>query len=345
MTDILGLEFEGLKAFVSEINEPSYRAKQIYTWLHKRNVSDYDAMTDLPEGLRKKLTELAPVFVPEIKQIRSSNQDGTKKYLFELNDGQLIESVLMHYKYGYSICISSQAGCAMGCSFCASTVGGFIRNLSVSEMLGQIYRIVSDLEDGGRISHIVIMGVGEPLLNLETVLPFIRIITSESGYNISARNITISTCGIVPGIKRLAAEQLQVTLALSLHAATQELRQRLMPVAKKYPLEDVMNSCDEYFRLTGRRITYEYAMIRGINDSDEDARALIRLIKNRNSHVNLIPLNQTGKDLMPSSPDKVRHFQEILAKSKINVTIRRSLGNDIDGACGQLRRQYKDTSR
>ncbi len=345
MTDILGLEFEGLKAFVSEINEPSYRAKQIYTWLHKRNVSDYDTMTDLPEGLRKKLTELAPVFVPEIKQIRSSNQDGTKKYLFELNDGQLIESVLMHYKYGYSICISSQAGCAMGCSFCASTVGGFIRNLSVSEMLGQIYRIVSDLEDGGRISHIVIMGVGEPLLNLETVLPFIRIITSESGYNISARNITISTCGIVPGIKRLAAEQLQVTLALSLHAATQELRQRLMPVAKKYPLEDVMNSCDEYFRLTGRRITYEYAMIRGINDSDEDARALIRLIKNRNSHVNLIPLNQTGKDLMPSSPDKVRHFQEILAKSKINVTIRRSLGNDIDGACGQLRRQYKDTSR
>ena len=186
MTDILGLEFEGLKAFVSEINEPSYRAKQIYTWLHKRNVSDYDTMTDLPEGLRKKLTELAPVFVPEIKQIRSSNQDGTKKYLFELNDGQLIESVLMHYKYGYSICISSQAGCAMGCSFCASTVGGFIRNLSVSEMLGQIYRIVSDLEDGGRISHIVIMGVGEPLLNLETVLPFIRIITSESGYNISA---------------------------------------------------------------------------------------------------------------------------------------------------------------
>ena len=345
MTDILGLEFEGLKAFVSEINEPSYRAKQIYTWLHKRNVSDYDTMTDLPEGLRKKLTELAPVFVPEIKQIRSSNQDGTKKYLFELNDGQLIESVLMHYKYGYSICISSQAGCAMGCSFCASTVGGFIRNLSVSEMLGQIYRIASDLEDGGRISHIVIMGVGEPLLNLETVLPFIRIITSESGYNISARNITISTCGIVPGIKRLAAEQLQVTLALSLHAATQELRQRLMPVAKKYPLEDVMNSCDEYFRLTGRRITYEYAMIRGINDSDEDARALIRLIKNRNSHVNLIPLNQTGKDLMPSSPDKVRHFQEILAKSKINVTIRRSLGNDIDGACGQLRRQYKDTSR
>ena len=338
---ILGMEPNELTDRLTAMGEPSFRAGQVFEWLHKRLVTDYDEMTNLPKVLRQRLATKLPLVLPQIHRLQRSRIDGTRKYLFLLEDGNLIESVLMKYRYGYSVCISSQAGCAMGCTFCASTSGGLIRNLTTTELLGQVYAIARSLPEEERISHVVVMGTGEPLLNLEHLLPFIRILSDERGMQLSKRNITVSTCGIVPGIRRLAAEQLPITLALSLHAPTQALRQSLMPIAGTYPLEDVLEACRDYFQQTGRRMTYEYAMIRGVNDSAQQAKHLVYLFRKEAAHLNLIPLNGVdGSGLSAAFGNTIRQFAQILANSGINVTIRRSLGADIDGACGQLRRKY-----
>lgn len=276
--------------------------------------------------------------------MKISKIDGTRKYLFELSDGNVIESVLMKYKHGNSVCISSQVGCRMGCRFCASTLDGLERNLTASEMLDQIYRIQS--ETGERVSNVVVMGSGEPLDNFDNLIRFIRLLTDENGLNISQRNVTVSTCGIVPGIKRLAEEDLQITLALSLHAPNDEVRRSLMPVANRYSLPEVMEACREYFNKTGRRLTFEYSLVQGVNDNLEEARALVRLIKDQHGHVNLIPVNPIKeRDYVQSGRPAILAFQNLLEKSGINVTIRREMGRDIDGACGQLRKSYIDKER
>jgi 23S rRNA (adenine2503-C2)-methyltransferase len=268
-----------------------------------------------------------------------SKQDGTNKFLFELEDGHVVESVLMKYKHGNSVCISSQVGCRMGCRFCASTIGGLERNLLPSEMLGEIYQIQKI--SGERVSNIVVMGTGEPLDNYENFVRFVRLLSDEKGLHISQRNITISTCGIVPNMKRLAEEGLQITLALSLHGSTQEKRQVLMPIANKYQLEDVLEACDYYFEKTGRRITFEYSLVHGVNDRDEDAEELITILKHRNCHINLIPVNPIKeRDFQKPSRKSAENFKNKLEKNGINATIRREMGSDIDGACGQLRRRY-----
>ena len=265
--------------------------------------------------------------------------DGTRKYLFALEDGNIIESVLMKYRHGNSVCISSQAGCRMGCRFCASTIDGLARTLRASEMLDQVYRIQQDI--GERVSNVVIMGSGEPLDNYDNTLRFIRLITDERGLHISQRNITVSTCGLVPQMLKLAEEKLQITLALSLHAPDDETRKELMPIARKYPLKEVMDACHTYYEKTGRRMTFEYSLVRGVNDSPEEARALVRLVKGRCGHVNLIPVNPIKeRDFVQTAPKEVLAFKNYLEKNGINVTIRREMGRDIHGACGQLRRSY-----
>ncbi len=338
MVDITGMEEKELSEYITGLGEPKFRARQLFKWLHKELAYDFDTMTDLPLKLRERLKREAEIKTVRTVSVLSSKNDGTKKYLFSFNDGELAESVLMRHSYGNSVCISSQAGCAMGCRFCASAIGGFVRNLSVSEMLGQVYEIRRRLnENGERISHIVVMGTGEPLLNLDSLLPFIRILSDEKGLNISKRNFTISTCGIVPGIKRLSEEGLPVTLALSLHASTQEKRKELMPIASKYPLDEVISACRGYFEKTGRRETYEYALIGGVNDSPEDAKRLSKLL-GRGAHINLIPLNAV-KERKLHAPDgnRIKSFSDELNALGLNSTVRRSMGADIDSACGQLR--------
>lgn len=333
------MELNVLEDYITSLGEPRFRAKQIFSWLHEKLVTDYGEMTNLPKALREKLAGELPICLPQVEVVQESRMDGTRKYLFSLDDGHRIESVLMRYEYGNSVCISSQVGCAMGCAFCASAMGGQIRNLTAGEMLGQVYGIQREMA-GERVSHIVVMGTGEPLLNLENLIAFIRLISDENGLHISKRNITVSTCGIVPGIERLAEEGLPITLALSLHAPTQEQRERIMPVAKKYGLSEVLAACRHYFEQTGRRVTFEYAMMRDVNDGDEDARALARLLAGMQAHINLIPLNEVAEyGMAASSRERIKHFAELLTKAKINVTVRRSLGADIDGACGQLRNQ------
>ena len=272
---------------------------------------------------------------------QQSKLDGTNKFLFRLYDGNMVESVLMRYKHGNSVCISSQAGCRMGCVFCASTIGGLKRNLSASEMLGQIYQIQKII--GERVSNVVIMGTGEPLDNYNNFLKFIHILTDEHGLNISQRNVTVSTCGIVPKILELAEERLQITLALSLHGSTQEKRRKLMPVANKYELGEVLSACDTYFKKTGRRVTFEYSLVHEVNDTDEDAKELSELLAPRNCHLNLIPVNPVKeRSFQRPSRKSALNFKNKLEKSGINVTIRREMGSDIDGACGQLRRRYEE---
>ena len=269
------------------------------------------------------------------------SRDGTMKFLMELSDGNTVESVWMKYHHGNSVCISSQVGCRMGCRFCASTLDGLVRGLTPGEMLDQIYRIQEDI--GERVSHVVVMGTGEPLDNYDNLLKFIELLSDEHGINISQRNITVSTCGIVPNIRRLAEEKLQITLALSLHAPSQEKRLKLMPVANKYPLHEVIEACAYYFAKTGRRITFEYSLVGGNNDQMEDAAKLAALIQGLNCHVNLIPVNPIEeRDYVQSSPQVVLNFKNKLEKYGINVTIRREMGQDIDGACGQLRKKYME---
>lgn len=340
MVDIKSLNISEVEDFIVSIAEPKFRAKQIYDWLHVKLVDDFDEMTNLSKSLREKLKQKARISSIKAELVQVSKIDGTKKYLFELEDGHLIESVLMHYKHGDSVCISSQVGCRMGCTFCASTLDGLVRNLSPSEMLNQIYYISKNNDK--RISNVVIMGSGEPMDNFDNVVKFVRLLSSPLGINISQRNITISTCGIVPKIKALAKENLQVTLALSLHAPNNEIRKNLMPIARTYELTDVLEACRNYSSQTGRRLSYEYSLVSGVNDNVEEANKLVSLLKNDKSHINLIPINPIKeREYKESSKKSVYEFKSILEKAGLNVTIRREMGRDIDGACGQLRRRYK----
>lgn len=337
--DICSYSYEELRAEIESIGEKAFRGKQIYEWLHVKLAGSFDEMTNLSKMLRERLEKEYEIPKVEMIDHQISQVDPTEKFLFELADGNMIESVLMKYNYGNSVCISSQAGCRMGCRFCASTIGGLERNLAPSEMLRQIYQIQK--MTGERVSNVVVMGTGEPLDNYDNFVKFIHMLSDEHGLNISQRNITASTCGIVPNMRRLAEEGLQITLALSLHGSSQEKRKRLMPVANKYKLEEVLEACDYYFRKTGRRITFEYSLVAGVNDQAEDVKELTGILKKRNCHLNLIPVNPI-KERDYKKPDRKNalEFKNKLEKNGINVTIRRERGSDIDGACGQLRRRH-----
>ena len=343
MTDIKSMTIDELKELMTQIGEKPFRAKQIYSWLHEHLVTSYDEMANLPKNLKQKLADY-PITALETLDVQISKVDGTRKYLFRLSAGNMIESVLMRYKYGNSVCISSQAGCRMGCRFCASTIDGLERNLTASEMLRQIYAIQKIT--GERVSNIVVMGSGEPLDNYDNFVRFVHMISDEHGLHISQRNITASTCGIIPNMLRLAEEGLQITLALSLHGSNQEKRKKLMPVANKYELTDVLKACDVYFEKTGRRVTFEYSLVKDVNDQDEDVKELAAMLKNRNCHLNLIPVNPIReRDFKKPDGKNARDFKNKLEKNGINVTIRRERGSDIDGACGQLRRRYKTAKK
>ena len=337
--EIKSLTLPQLQEALEPFSEPAYRAKQLYEWMHRKLAADYDEMTNLPAAFREKCRETFCYTSLRAVRVQESAVDGTKKFLFALSDGNLVESVWMRYKHGNSVCISSQVGCRMGCRFCASALNGWERNLLPSEMLDQVYAITR--LTGGRVSNVVVMGTGEPLDNYENLLRFIALLTDENGLHISQRNITVSTCGIVPGIRQLAEEKLQITLALSLHAATDEKRRKLMPIAERYSLDELMRACTYYFEKTGRRITFEYSLADGVNDTKEDVRELTALIKPLNCHVNLIPINPVKeRDFRQSDRRAVEGFKNKLEKNGINVTIRREMGRDIDGACGQLRRSH-----
>lgn len=338
-TDIKSMNLEELKRYMEELGEKTFRAKQVYQWLHEKQVSSFEEMTNLSKALIEKLKQNCVLVELKKEAVQISKIDGTRKYLFLLADGNVIESVLMRYKHGNSVCISSQVGCRMGCRFCASTLDGLVRGLSPSEMLDQIYRIGKDI--GERISNVVVMGTGEPLDNYDNLLKFIELLTDENGLHISQRNLTVSTCGIVPKMRKLAEQKLQITLALSLHASTQEKRSELMPVANKYEIHEVIDACRYYFEQTGRRVSFEYSLVAGVNDTEADAEQLADLIRGMNCHVNLIPVNPI-KERAYVQPDRraVWSFKERLEQKGINVTVRREMGRDIDGACGQLRRKY-----
>lgn len=340
--ELQALSPEKLAELMAQLGEPSFRAKQIYEWIHKKCASSYEDMGNVPKKLKEALVEAGyDFYVPKIIAVQESKIDGTKKYLFELFDHQVVESVLMKYKHGNSVCISSQVGCKMGCRFCASTLDGWLRNLSHGEMLEQIYQIQK--ESGERVSNVVVMGTGEPLDNYDNLLLFIKTLSDEKGLHISQRNITVSTCGIVPKMYELAEEKLQITLALSLHASSQEKRQELMPIANTYEIHEVLDACRNYFEKTGRRVSFEYSLVAGVNDSIEDANRLKALIGDMNCHVNLIPVNPIKeRDFKQPDRENIRSFQNKLENNGINVTIRREMGRDIDGACGQLRKKYME---
>lgn len=336
--DIKSMTLSELKEDLTGMGEKSFRAGQLYEWMHVKLVRSFGEMTNISRELKRKCEENYDFTDLKEVTVQESRIDGTRKFLFELEDGNMVESVWMKYKHGNSVCISSQVGCRMGCTFCASTLDGLERSLTPSEMLDQIYAITR--LTGEKVSNVVVMGTGEPMDNYGNVLRFIRLLTGGDGLNISQRNITVSTCGIVPGIRALAEEKLQITLALSLHAATDEKRRRLMPIANRYGLDELIEACVYYFEKTGRRITFEYSLVGGINDTDEDARELIALIRHLNCHVNLIPVNPIKeRDYVSSTHEKAAAFKNKLEKNGINVTIRREMGRDIDGACGQLRRK------
>ncbi len=338
--DIKSLNLIELTEEMKKIGEKSFRAKQIYDWIHVKLADSFSEMNNLPKSLRETLEENYTLVYLKKEAEQISKTDGTRKYLFELYDGNVVESVWMKYHHGNSVCISSQVGCRMGCKFCASTLDGLERSLEPSEMLDQIYRIQK--LTGERVSNIVVMGTGEPLDNYENLLKFLELISNEDGLHISQRNITVSTCGIVPNMKKLADEALQITLALSLHATTDEKRKLLMPIANRYSLTELIDACQYYFHKTGRRITFEYALVGGVNDTDQDANELITLIRQVNCHVNLIPVNPIAeRDYVESDRSHILNFKNKLEKNKINVTIRREMGRDIDGACGQLRRRHR----
>jgi len=338
-TDIKSLTLEELTGEIRQMGGQAFRGKQIYQWLHVKNAESFDEMTNLSKDFREQLKEHYHVTALKIADVRISQIDGTRKYLFELADGNIIESVWMQYKYGNSVCISSQVGCRMGCRFCASTLDGLERNLTASEMLDQIYRIQT--HTGERVSNVVVMGSGEPLDNYDNLIRFIRMLTDENGLNISQRNVTVSTCGLVPQMRRLADEKLQITLALSLHAPNDEVRKTLMPVANSFRLKDVLEACRYYFEKTGRRMTFEYSLVSGVNDNPGEAKALAALLKDQHGHVNLIPVNPIKeRDFVQSERRAIEEFKNLLEKSGINVTIRREMGRDINGACGQLRKSY-----
>ena len=337
--DIKSLNYDELADYIVSIGEKKFRAAQLYSWMHEKLACSYDEMTNISDKLKKVLKENTLYTCLEPVRVQESQIDGTKKYLFRLYDGNLIESVFMRYHHGNSVCISSQVGCKMGCRFCASTLNGCVRNLEPSEMLDQIYRIQS--LTGERVSNIVIMGSGEPMDNYDNVVKFLGLINSDKGLNISQRNITVSTCGLVPRIKQLAELKLQITLAISLHAPNDELRKTMMPIAYTYSIEQIMDACRYYLSQTARRISFEYSLVKGVNDSPECARQLIKLVHGMNCHINLIPVNPIKeRDYEQSEKNSIQNFKEILEKAGVNVTIRREMGRDIDGACGQLRQNH-----
>lgn len=336
-TDIKSLTLSELTDEIEKIGEKSFKAKQIYSWLHKRGVDNFNEMTDISKNLREKLENSYDIYTCTIEKKLVSMYDNTVKYLFKLNDGELIESVIMKYKYGYTICVSSQVGCKMGCRFCASGIAGFVRNLAPSEILSQIYVAQKDLDI--RISHIVMMGVGEPLDNFDNVIKFLSMISDESGLNIGMRNISLSTCGVVTGIDKLLEKKLQLTLSVSLHAPNDEIRSKTMPVNDRWNIDTLLKKCREYTKVTSRRISFEYAMIDGVNDSDECARELALKLKGMLCHVNLIPVNSVKeRNYKKSNDNRISSFVKILESRGINVTVRRTLGSDINASCGQLRR-------
>ena len=337
-TDIKSMNLEELISYMESIGEKKFRAKQIYQWIHQKGVDRFDDMSNISKALREKLEENTHLTALKKIDVQISKIDGTRKYLFALDDGNVIESVLMKYKHGNSVCISSQVGCRMGCRFCASTLDGLVRGLTPAEMLDQIYQIGKDI--GERISNVVVMGTGEPMDNFDNLIKFIELLTDENGLNISQRNLTVSTCGLVPRMKQLADMKLQITLALSLHASNQEKRKSLMPIANKYDISEVIDACKYYVEVTNRRITFEYSLVGGVNDTDEDAKELSALVRNINCHINLIPVNPIKeRDYVQSNAKVISAFKNKLEKNGINVTIRRGLGADIDAACGQLRRR------
>lgn len=337
--DIKSLNYDELADYIVSIGEKKFRAEQLYSWMHEKLACSYDEMTNISDKLKKVLKENTLYTCLEPVRVQESQIDGTKKYLFRLYDGNLIESVFMRYHHGNSVCISSQVGCKMGCRFCASTLNGCVRNLEPSEMLDQIYRIQS--LTGERVSNVVIMGSGEPMDNYDNVVKFLGLINSDKGLNISQRNITVSTCGLVPRIKQLAELKLQITLAISLHAPNDELRKTMMPIAYTYSIEQIMDACRYYLLQTARRISFEYSLVKGVNDSPECAKQLIKLVHGMNCHINLIPVNPIKeRDYEQSEKNSIHNFKEILEKAGVNVTIRREMGRDIDGACGQLRQNH-----
>lgn len=337
--DIISCTAEELKNYLSSVGEKSFRAMQIYEWLHQKLVDNFDEMSNISNKLKEQLKEDFYIETLEVVKVLTSKIDGTQKFLFKLRDGNVIESVLMKYKHGNSVCISTQVGCRMGCRFCASTLDGLVRNLTSSEMLKEIYTIQK--YSGERVSNIVLMGSGEPMDNFDNVTAFVNAISDENGLHISQRNITISTCGLIDNIKKLADMNVQVTLALSLHAADDETRKELMPVARRYTIREVLDACTYYFNKTKRRITFEYSLVSGVNDNITEAKKLVALIKGMNCHVNLIPVNPIKeRDYKKSSNSSIIGFKTYLEKNGINVTIRREMGSDIQGACGQLRKSF-----
>ena len=327
-----------LSALLKDMGQPAFRAKQLYTWLH-RGVRSYDEMTNLPGTLREKLAEQYPINAPTVVRRQESQKDGTIKYLWQLSDGNCVETVLMRYHYGNTVCISTEVGCRMGCAFCASTIGGLVRRLEPFEMLDEV--LFTQVDSGQPISHIVLMGIGEPLDNFDNVMRFLELVNSPEGMNISMRHISLSTCGLVPKIDELAKRKLQLTLSVSLHAPNDAVRGTIMPVNKAYPSGELLDACRRYYAATSRRISFEYAMIDGVNDSVDNAKELIRRLKGLPAHFNLIPLNHVEESpLKPSSKSAVALFQKTLEDAGIPATVRRTLGGDIDASCGQLRRKY-----
>ncbi len=338
-TDIKSMTLEEMKSAMKALGLPAFRAGQIYTWLH-RGVTSFEDMTNLSKDLRAKLDESYAITAPKVVRKQESARDGTIKYLWRLSDGNCVETVLMRYHYGNTVCISSEVGCAMGCAFCASTQGGLVRRLTPSEMLDQV--LFTSLDSGLPISHIVLMGIGEPLDNFDTVMRFLELVNSPEGMNISMRHISLSTCGLVPKIQKLAEKKLQLTLSVSLHAPSDEIRSTIMPINRAYPVDVLLQACRDYYEATGRRISFEYAMIRDVNDTESCARLLLKKLKGLPCHVNLIPLNEVAESpLHPSTRKSVARFQQILEEGGVTATVRRTLGGDIDASCGQLRRNYE----
>ena len=341
MTDIKSMTLEEITGALREMGEPAFRGKQVFTWLHRGAVS-FDAMSNLSKALREKLAAAYTITAPKVACKQVSRLDGTMKYLWELGDGNCIETVLMHYHHGNTVCISSQVGCRMGCAFCASTLGGKVRNLTASEMLDQV--LFTQLDSGETISNIVLMGIGEPLDNLDTVLRFLELVNHPDGLNIGMRHISLSTCGLIPGIRRLGELELQLTLSVSLHAPDSETRSRIMPVNRAYDVDALFEACHWYFQKTGRRISFEYAMIDGVNDQDWQADLIAQKVRGMPAHVNLIPLNDVRES--PWKPSRrIAAFQKRLEEHGITATVRRSLGGDIDAACGQLRKRAAEAQR
>ncbi len=341
MIDIKSMSLQEVGDVLQSMGQPAYRAKQVFTWLHK-GARSFSEMTNLPKPLRDQLTQTCILTPPKVARKQVSRLDGTIKYLWELADGNCIESVLMRYHHGNTVCISSQVGCRMGCAFCASTIAGKVRDLTPAEMLDQV--LFTQLDSGLEISNIVLMGIGEPMDNLDTVRKFLELVNHPDGMNIGMRHISLSTCGVIPGIRLLADLGLQLTLSVSLHAPDNETRSRIMPINRAYPVEELFAACHDYFRKTGRRISFEYAMIDGVNDHDWQADLIAKNLRGMPGHVNLIPLNDVVES--PFKPSRrIAAFQKRLESHGLTATVRRSLGGDIDASCGQLRRKAMEEAR